>query len=243
VRSVAIIPARYASSRLPGKALLEIGGKTMIEHVYRRASEAKSVESVWVATDDERIAEAVRAFGGRVVMTRADHPSGTDRIAEAASGLECDVVVNVQGDEPMLDPAVIDAVVRPLAERPELVMSTVAVPIGEARDVADPAAVKVVLDASGHALYFSRLPIPFYRSGADGLHLKHLGLYAYRKEFLLRYASLSPTPLERAEQLEQLRVLEHGYRIHVSVTDHDAIGVDTPEDLERVRALFASSAG
>lgn len=240
MRAVGVIPARYASSRLPGKPLAEIAGKTMIEHVYRRAEQSKSLDAIYVATDDRRIFEAVRAFGGNVVMTREEHRSGTDRIAEAVGALEVDVVVNIQGDEPLLDPAEIDAVVAPFAVRPELVMTTAAVQITDPRDIADPSVVKVVLDVRGDALYFSRLPIPYYRSGEDGPHLKHIGLYAYRKDFLLTYAGLAPTPLETTEQLEQLRVLEYGYRIHVVLTEKDAISVDTPEDLERVRALVSA---
>lgn len=238
MKAIALIPARHASSRLPGKALLRIAGKTLTEHVYHRAAAAKSISEVWVATDDERIRDAVHAFGGQALMTRADHNSGTDRIAEAAARLEADIVVNVQGDEPMLDPAEIDKVVAPFRERPELVMTTAAVPITVPGDVADPNAVKVVLDREGYALYFSRLPIPFYRTGGDGPHWKHLGLYGYRKEFLLQYASLPPTPLEQAERLEQLRVLENGYRIFCVLCERDAIGVDTPEDLARARELM-----
>jgi 3-deoxy-manno-octulosonate cytidylyltransferase (CMP-KDO synthetase) len=238
MKAIGVIPARYASSRLPGKPLADIAGKPMIEHVYRRAQSAASLSEVYVATDDARIYAAVEAFGGKVVMTREDHRSGTDRIAEAVGALDVDVVVNIQGDEPLLDPAEIDAVVAPFRERPDLVMTTAAVPISDPRDVADPSVVKVVLDQRGDALYFSRLPIPFYRGGDRG-HLKHIGLYAYRKAFLLTYASLLPTPLEQAEQLEQLRVLENGFRIHVVRTNNDAISVDTPEDLERVRALIA----
>ena len=238
MKAIGIIPARYASSRFPGKPLVQIAGRTMIEHVYRRSELARSLAEVWVATDYQRIHDAVVSFGGRVVMTCADHPSGTDRIAEAAAGLDADIVVNVQGDEPLLDPAEIDAVVAPFSGDPELVMTTAAVPIVDPRDVLDPGVVKVVLDRRGYALYFSRLPIPMYRAGEAGKHLKHLGLYAYRKGFLLRYASLEPTPLERAERLEQLRALENGYRILVAITEHDAVSVDTPEDLERVRELF-----
>lgn len=234
MKAIGIIPARYASSRLPGKPLVDIAGHTMIEHVYRRTEQAASLDRVLVATDDARIFEAVRAFGGQVVMTSPDHPSGTDRIAEAAWHLDAEIVVNVQGDEPLLDPAEIDAVVRPLRADPALVMSTLATPLA---DPSDPNVVKVVFDRDGRALYFSRWPIPYYRTG-EGEHFKHIGLYGYRKEFLLRYASLEPTPLERAEALEQLRVLEHGYAIHVSISEHDAISVDTPEDLERVRQLF-----
>lgn len=238
MKAIGIIPARYASSRFPGKPLAEIAGRTMIEHVYRRAEQARSLAEVWIATDDERIADAVGGFGGRVVMTRPDHPSGTDRIAEAARELEADVIVNVQGDEPLLDPAEIDAVAAPFHESAELVMTTAATLIRDPRDVEDPGVVKVVLDGRGFALYFSRLPIPFDRGATGETRLKHLGLYAYRREFLFTYAALAPTPLERAECLEQLRALEHGYRIMVVRTDHDAVSVDTPEDLERVRTLF-----
>lgn len=238
MKSIGVIPARYASSRLPGKPLADIAGKTMIEHVYRRAEQAKSLQAIYVATDDQRIYQSVRSFGGNVVMTREDHRSGTDRIAEAVGELDVDVVVNIQGDEPLLDPAEIDAVVAPFVGRPDLEMTTAAVAITDPRDVADPSVVKVVLNLRGDALYFSRLPLPFYRSVEDGPHLKHIGLYAYRKEFLLTYARLAPTPLETIEQLEQLRVLENGYRIHVVLTEKDAISVDTPEDLERVRSLM-----
>jgi 3-deoxy-manno-octulosonate cytidylyltransferase (CMP-KDO synthetase) len=243
MKAVAIIPARFASSRLPGKALLEIAGKPMIEHVYFRASASASLAEVWVATDDERIRDAVLAFGGRVRMTRVEHASGTDRIAEVAGGLDAEIVVNVQGDEPMLHPEDIDRLVAPLAQRPDLVMTTAAVPIQNPADVMDPNAVKVVRDREGFALYFSRLPIPYQRetSGAPapGAHLKHLGLYAYRRAFLLRYASLPPTPLEQSERLEQLRVLEHGYRIFCVLSERDAVGVDTPADLELARRLLA----
>jgi 3-deoxy-manno-octulosonate cytidylyltransferase (CMP-KDO synthetase) len=207
--------------------------------VYRRAEQATSLSGVWVATDDERIFAAVEAFGGRAVMTRADHPSGTDRIAEAAAELDAEIVVNVQGDEPLLDPGEIDAVVAPFGTYPEVVMTTVATPIQDPRDVVAPSAVKVVLDRKGFALYFSRLPLPYYRSGSGGIHLKHKGLYAYRREFLLRYPTLPPTPLEQAEALEQLRALEYGYRIFVVLSEHDSIGVDTEDDLARVRALLA----
>jgi 3-deoxy-manno-octulosonate cytidylyltransferase (CMP-KDO synthetase) len=170
-------------------------------------------------------------------MTRDDHPSGTDRIAEAARDLDVEIVVNVQGDEPLLDPAEIDAVVEPLRADPSLVMSTLATPIRNPGDVRDPSVVKVVVDRRDRALYFSRLPIPYYRSG-EGSHLRHIGLYGYRKEFLLRYASLQPTPLEVAEALEQLRALENGYAIHVAMTECSPVAVDTPEDLARVRALM-----
>lgn len=240
MRAAAVIPARYASSRFPGKPLAEIRGRSMIEHVYRRTQLAETVSQVLVATDDERIFAAVRAFGGEVVMTRADHPSGTDRIAEAVREIEAEVIVNVQGDEPLLDPAEIDAVVRPFRTQPDLQMSTAAVPIRNSQDVTSPTVVKVVRDSQGFALYFSRLPIPYHRDTQPppGAHLRHLGLYAYRKPFLATYTSLSPSPLERAECLEQLRVLEAGYRILVVLVENEAVGVDTPEDLERIRLLM-----
>jgi 3-deoxy-manno-octulosonate cytidylyltransferase (CMP-KDO synthetase) len=239
LKALAVIPARYASTRLPGKPLVEIAGKTMTEHVYRRAQQSASLDGVLVATDHEEIFRAVQAFGGDVVMTSPNHPSGTDRIAEAIRERGVDIVVNVQGDEPLLDPREIDLVVEPLRADSSLRMSTLATPIQDPRDVQDPGVVKVVVDRRSRALYFSRLPIPFYRSGSDGPHFKHVGLYAYRKSFLLEYAKLEPTPLERAEALEQMRVLENGHDIYVAFSEHDAVSVDTPEDLERVRALMA----
>jgi 3-deoxy-manno-octulosonate cytidylyltransferase (CMP-KDO synthetase) len=242
--AVGVIPARYASTRLPGKALLPIAGKPMIEHVYRRASEARSLSRVLVACDDERIRAAVEAFGGEAVMTRPDHPSGTDRIAEAVRDTEADVVVNIQGDEPLIDPEDIDLAVRPLAEDPSCPMSTLITPIREARDLADPSCVKAVVDLKGWALYFSRSLVPYPRAAeaiAEQPIYRHIGLYAYRKDFLLLYATLPSTPLQRAESLEQLRVLEHGYRIRCVETPRESIGVDTEEDLARVRMLMESS--
>jgi 3-deoxy-manno-octulosonate cytidylyltransferase (CMP-KDO synthetase) len=250
---VAIIPARFASTRLPGKPLSEIHGKTMIERVYERARAAEAVSRVVVATDDERIARAVRAFGGEAAMTSPDHPSGTDRIAEAARGLEAELIVNVQGDEPMLDPAGIDAAARALLEDPALPIATLSLPLLSVEEMLAPSVVKVVTDAGGDALYFSRSPIPHVRLGgssdpraaaeaavASSLARKHVGLYAYRREALLRFASLPPSPLETAEGLEQLRALHHGMRIRVVPVDGEGgVAVDTPEDLERVRALLA----
>jgi 3-deoxy-manno-octulosonate cytidylyltransferase (CMP-KDO synthetase) len=213
----------------------------MIQHVYERASRATRVAGVLVATDDARIFAAVQAFGGAVVMTSPDHPTGTDRLAEAAAPLDADVIVNVQGDEPLIEPAVIDTIVAPFEAEPDLPMTTLAAEIRNPEDVLAPSVVKVVMDHKGDALYFSRLPIPLYRDGDDGPHWRHFGLYAYRRDFLLRYPKLEPTPLERAEALEQLRALEHGYRIRVLLTDHEAIGVDTPGDLERVRGLMGAT--
>ncbi len=213
----------------------------MIEHVYRRVTRARGLARVLVATDDERIVRAVEAFGGQARLTRADHRSGTDRVAEVARGLDCDLVVNVQGDEPFIEPAMIDEALGAFAD-PAVVMSTLRRRIDDPADYVNPSVVKVVSDARGDALYFSRAPIPFARDAPAGAGLtpaayRHVGLYVYRRDFLLTLASLDPTPLERAEALEQLRVLEHGYRIRTVDTTFDAIAVDTPEDLERARRL------
>jgi 3-deoxy-manno-octulosonate cytidylyltransferase (CMP-KDO synthetase) len=257
---VAIIPARFASSRLPGKPLSDIHGRTMIEWVYDRARAAATVARVVVATDDERIGRVVRGFGGEAVMTSPDHPTGTDRIAEAARTIAADVVVNVQGDEPMVDPAAIDAAARALLDDPSLPMATLSLPLRTVEEMMAPSVVKVVSDAWGNALYFSRSPIPCVRLGAAadlraaaeatvvrGLARKHVGLYAYRRDALLRLAALPPSPLEVAEGMEQLRALHHGMRIRVVPVDGEGgVAVDTPEDLERVRALLprpARSAG
>lgn len=254
---VAIIPARYASTRLPGKPLSDIHGRTMIERVYERARAARSVDRVLVATDDERIAAAVRGFGGEAVMTSPDHATGTDRLAEAARGTDALIVVNVQGDEPMLDPAGIDAAASALLDDPGLPMATLSLPLRSVDEMMTPSVVKVVTDARGDALYFSRSPVPHVRLGAGtdlraaalaaverGLARKHVGLYAYRREALLRFASLPPSPLEEAEGLEQLRALAHGMRIRVvSMEGEGGVAVDTPEDLERVRALLVPEKG
>ena len=236
---VAIIPARYQSSRLPGKALADIGGRPMIEHVYRRTSAATSITSVIVATDDERILEAVRGFGGVACMTSADHRSGTDRLAEVAAELTCDIIVNVQGDEPLIEPVMIDEAIEPLLEDPMVVMSTLRRRIDDPADLHNPNVTKVVVDREGYALYFSRAPIPFAREGAQPARAwRHVGLYVYRRDCLLQLAGLPASELERSESLEQLRALEHGIRILVVETERDSIGVDTPDDLERVRRLI-----
>ena len=248
---VVIIPARYASTRLPGKALAEIAGKPMIAHVLARAQLVRGVDRVLVATDDERIADAVESAGGEAVMTRPDHPSGTDRVAEVARALSAEIVVNLQGDLPLLEPAHVEAALDCLNVAPAdpgepatPQMATLATPLG--RDEVDrPQVVKVVRDVRGDALYFSRSPIPWELSqeserGGGAIGLRHIGLYAYRRTFLLELANLAPTPLERAERLEQLRVLEHGHRIRVAIVEagESMIEVDTPEDLERARALL-----
>lgn len=241
---LAVIPARFQSTRLPGKILAEIAGRTMIEHVYRRAAAASSVHAVIVATDDERIAAAVRAFGGAALMTRADHASGTDRIAEVVSHLSCRAVVNLQGDEPLIEPDTIDAAVAPMLADPSLEMSTVSRPFASPDEFRSPHVVKVVTDGNGYALYFSRAPIPFSRENPTGVPAgaqAHVGLYVYRRETLLKLAALPVALLEREEALEQLRALAQGIKIRVVRTAHVAAGVDTAADLERVRSLMLTS--
>jgi len=246
---VALIPARYASTRFPGKPLTSILGKPMIQWVYERASLSKQVERVIVATDDERIAEVVRSFGGEVEMTRADHPSGTDRLAEVARRLDASIIVNVQGDEPAIDPQMIDEAVSPLAADASIRMGTLSTPILSREDYLDPNVVKVVTDSRGFALYFSRSPLPFVRGGESlGFEelrrranpARHIGLYVYRRDFLLELSCLAPTPLESCEQLEQLRVLENGHRIRVVQTQLCSLGVDVPADAAKVEALLRS---
>ena len=241
---VAVIPARYASSRFPGKPLADLDGRPMIEHVYRRAESSPAVSHVIVATDDRRIADAVARFGGEARLTRADHPSGTDRVAEVAATLDCDIVVNVQGDEPLIDPGAISEAVAPLALDPSLQITTLFHRIDNPADLHNPNIVKLVLDRAGYALYFSRAPIPYARDPRGGWPplYRHIGLYAYRRKALLVLAALEPTPLERTEALEQLRALEHGIRIKAVETAYDSLGVDTPEDLEQVRRLLAAPA-
>jgi 3-deoxy-manno-octulosonate cytidylyltransferase (CMP-KDO synthetase) len=238
---VAVIPARFNSHRFPGKPLADIDGRSMIEHVYRRAASCPIVSSVIVATDDLRIATTVTAFGGKVRLTRPDHKTGTDRLAEVASTLDCDIVVNIQGDEPLIDPRAISESVAPF-EDASIQMTTLYRRIEDAGELHNPNIVKVVLDRAGFALYFSRAPIPHARDPRGGWppFYKHIGLYAYRRSALLVIAALDQTPLERAESLEQLRALEHGIRIKAVETRYDSIGVDTPEDLEQVRRLMAA---
>src|SRR5580692_10449428 len=238
-RILGVIPARYASSRFPGKSLVSIGGKTMLQHVWERASQARYLTSLAIATDDERIRAAAQSFSARVVMTRDDHASGTDRAAEVASASNAEIIVNIQGDEPTIDPAAIDAAVLGLLDADEVPMGTLKTRIENAADIADPNVVKVVTDAEGNAIYFSRYPIPFVRAEGDTApRFKHIGLYVYRRDFLLAYPDLAVGPLERAERLEQLRALENGFKIRVVETDYDSFGVDTPEDWEKVSELF-----
>jgi len=242
---VVVIPARYESSRLPGKPLADIEGVPMIRRVYERAAAARGVDRVLVATDDARIRAAVTAFGGEVAMTDPSHPSGTDRIAEAVGSLDAEIVVNVQGDLPLLDPDSVAAALEPLRADAALPMSTLSTAIRDAAEFANPNVVKVVTDATGHALYFSRAAIPHWRDGFGGgaIAQRHIGLYAYRRKFLLQFARLAPTPLELAEKLEQLRALESGYRIRVVEVANAGVEVDTPADLDMVRSLVRSSGG
>ena len=238
MRTLCVIPARYASTRLPGKPLADICGKPMICRVLERASRAQKPEKVIVATDDERIYNAVRAEGGEALLTRADHPTGTDRLAEVAEAYpEVDLIVNVQGDEPLIEPSVIDDLIVPFEMDENLPMATVMVRMDDAAEQLNPNNVKVIVDKLGYALYFSRSLVPYPRAAAGPVY-KHIGIYAYRRDFLLRYARLEPTPLERAESLEQLRALENGYGIRVLETDCRFVGVDTPEDLALVNKIY-----
>lgn len=237
-RILGVIPARFASTRFPGKALAPLAGKPILQHVYERASQARYLTDVIIATDDERIYDSARSFRARVQMTRTDHVSGTDRVAEVASAHGASIVVNIQGDEPLIDPAAIDAATLSLLDDPEAPMATLKKKIENPGELANPNVVKVVTDRNGNAIYFSRCPIPFDR-GHEAVHFKHIGLYVYEREFLLGYSNLPLGPLEQAERLEQLRALENGFRIRVMETDYESLGVDTPEDLETVSKLFS----
>jgi 3-deoxy-manno-octulosonate cytidylyltransferase (CMP-KDO synthetase) len=240
---VAVIPARFASTRLPGKPLADLDGRPMIEHVYRRASAATTVSQVIVATDDLRIATRVNDFGGKVRLTKATHETGTDRLAEVAASLDCDIVLNIQGDEPLIDPRAIDELVAPFLSDPSIQMTTLFRRIHDPAELNNPNIAKIVLDRGGFALYFSRAPIPYLRDPRGGWPplYRHIGLYGYRRSVLLVLASLEPTPLERAEALEQLRALEHGIRIKAVETRHESFEVNTPEDLDQVRRLLATT--
>ncbi|HYM05115.1 MAG TPA: 3-deoxy-manno-octulosonate cytidylyltransferase [Terriglobales bacterium] len=237
-----VIPARYASSRFPGKALALIGSKTMLQHVWERVSLARYLTNVIIATDDQRIFDEARRFGADVRMTRPDHLSGTDRVAEVASADTAGWIVNVQGDEPLIDPVAIDAAILPLLDDPSIPMGTLKKRIEDAREISDPNVVKVVTDREGNAIYFSRSTIPHPREGApDMIWYKHIGLYVYQRDFLLHYSALPVGPLEKAERLEQLRALENGHKIHVVETEYESVGVDTPADLQKVAQLFETS--
>ena len=242
--TVVVIPARYGSTRLPGKPLIDLGGKPVIQHTYERASLAQGLGGVIVATDDLRVMDAVEAFGGQAVMTRAEHRTGSERVAEVAARLDASIVVNVQGDEPFIDPRMVDEAIAPLVADPTLVMSTLSRRITEEHLLGEPAVVKVVTDLNGFALYFSRSVIPYGRHPEFCRWQEHVGLYVYRRDFLLEFVRWPPTPLEQAESLEQLRVLEHGRRIRVIETERGqgAPCIDTPEDLQRARRYLATLA-
>ena len=243
---VAVIPARYGSTLFPGKPLADINGLPMVVQVWRRAMRAKLVDDVIVATDDERIANAVRLAGGKADLTPSSLQTGSDRVAHVARGIaSARIIVNLQGDEPLINPEMIDQAVQPLISDPSLVVGTLVRRIADADELTSTGIVKVAMDRNGFALYFSRSVIPFGRDASPddflSLHAvyKHIGLYVFRKDFLFAFTAMKQTPLELAENLEQLRILENGYRIHVTITEHDSIPVDTPADLEHVRRLAA----
>lgn len=241
MRFVGIIPARYHSSRLPAKALIRIAGRSLIEWVYRRVCQAPQLDGVWVATDDVRISQEVRRFGGEAILTRPDHLSGTDRVAEAARQIEADVYVNVQGDEPLISLSAIEGVCAPFRDDPQALVATAKVRIDDPEEIESPNAVKVVTDLQGRALYFSRCSIP-NRRGRPAPVCKHLGIYAYRRSFLQGLHLLKPSPLERSECLEQLRFLENSVPVYVAEVTEDSPGIDTLADLERVRPVLENAA-
>ncbi len=238
---IAVIPARYASTRLPGKVLLDRTGKPLIQHVFENVRRARLVERVIIATDDQRIVEAVQRFGGEAVMTRSDHPNGTSRIAEVTAEIDSALIVNVQADEPEIEPELIDLTIQTLNDSSSCVMSTLGSPFASDEDPSDPNIVKVVVGPDGRALYFSRAVIPYDRSDSKIDPLKHVGLYVYRRDFLMKYVTLPATPLEQAESLEQLRVLEHGYEIAVAVAKVSHHGIDTPPQYDEFVQRYRKS--
>lgn len=243
MKTVGIIPARFGSTRFPGKPLHPIAGKPLIQHVWERCGAARRLDAVIVATDDEAIAETAQSFGAEVAMTAPDHPSGTDRIAEAAAAIaDCTHVINIQGDEPLIDPELIDALAGRLADEPELPMVTAAVPFARGEVFNNSNLVKVVLNLAGDALYFSRSVIPFQQPESPAAPVyRHKGIYGFTRDFLLQFVRWQPSPLERSERLEQLRALENGARIHVVITDDDSPGVDTPEQADEVEAILLAT--
>jgi 3-deoxy-manno-octulosonate cytidylyltransferase (CMP-KDO synthetase) len=240
-----IIPARYGSTRLPGKVLADIGGKPMIQHVYERASRSSSLDRLTVATDDDRVYEKVLDFGGEAVKTSPHHPSGTDRAAEAVQVLgarEEDLIVNIQGDQPLFEPGMVDEIVGPFRKDPDIRMGALVHPIRSREELLNPSVVKVVVDKLGFAIYFSRSPLPYViPSSPTPRYYKHIGPYAYRTGFLIQFTKIQRGPLEQAESLEQLRALENGYRVRIVETQYDSQEVDTPEDLEKVRKRFGGA--
>jgi 3-deoxy-manno-octulosonate cytidylyltransferase (CMP-KDO synthetase) len=238
MKIVGVIPARYASTRFPGKVLTKIAGKPMIQHVWERAKQSKLLKDVLIACDHPDVMKEAQKFGAKAVMTRADHPSGTDRIAEVVRDLNVDGVINIQGDEPLMKSKVIDDLAKALIDNPKVSMATVIKVIVKKADLDNPNVVKVVIDQDSNALYFSRSPIPYERNKTSVRFFKHLGIYAYRKDFLLAFTKMRKSKLEEAESLEQLRALEAGYKIKTVETDIETIGVDTKEDLAKVEALL-----
>jgi len=239
MKIVGVIPARWASTRFEGKVLADLNGKPMIQHVWERSSQSRLINDLIIACDDERVLTAVQAFGAKAVMTAKEHASGTDRIAEVMKTVEGDVIVNIQGDEPMIHHDVIDRLAQALVDDPSCAIATVIRVLDREQELKDPNVVKVVVDGEMNALYFSRAPIPFNRDHYEGVvHYKHLGLYAYQRDFLLAYKNLPKSNLEQSECLEQLRALEFGYKIKTVLTDHETVGVDTPQDLSKVKSLL-----
>lgn len=238
--AIGIIPARYQSTRLEGKVLKDLLGKSVIQHVWENAKRAATLDDLIVATDDERIMAEVLRFGGKAVLTAKEHKTGTDRLREVVNPIDVKVVVNIQADEPLLHPSMIDEIVRPLLEEKDIVMTTLRKKITDPEDLKNPNVVKVVCDKNGYALYFSRSPIPYPRFTEGIVHYKHIGLYAFTKDFLFTFTNLPASSLEEAEGLEQLRVLENGYKIKVATTQFDTIGIDTAEDLERAKEVLIS---
>ena len=239
MKIICVIPARYSSTRLPGKPLKDICGKPMIVRVFERAKLAKKISEVIVATDDERIFDAVEKNGGKAIMTRADHKTGTDRLAEVAEKFsDADLIINVQGDEPLIEPDLIDELAEEFFTDENLQMATVATELTDAEEMKNPNNVKVIFDKNNNALYFSRSLIPFPRNAGNSKVYKHIGIYAYRRNFLLNYAKMESTPLEQTESLEQLRALENGFKIRVIISDCKFVGVDTEEDLRLVNEIY-----
>lgn len=244
IRTLGVIPSRYGAQRFPGKPLAMIAGKSLVQRVYEQAAKARRLDKVIVATEDTRILEAVETFGGDAMLTSPDCATGTDRVAEVARAYDCELVLNIQGDEPLMRPEMIDQLIEGMQADSKSVMGTLARKINVAEQLANPNVVKVIVGANGNALYFSRSQIPYVRDVPDqfrgGTFLKHLGIYAFRHGFLLQFVALSPSPLEKTEKLEQLRALENGFAIKVLITPHDSIGVDRPEDVKLIEEILAS---
>ncbi len=242
MNAIGIIPARYGATRFEGKVLADLMGKPVIQHVYEMAKHSKTLDDIIIATDDERIVKVVKGFGGKVVLTSVDQPTGTDRLTEVVNPIDVKVIINIQGDEPLVHYTMIDELVRTMLDDDSLSMATVIKKIDDKNETMDPNVVKVVIDKEGYALYFSRSPIPFERSSEAKALYKHLGLYAYTKDFLFTFTNLPKSNLENAESLEQLRALENGYKIKTIETKFETVGIDTPEDLEKAKGVMLKRA-